>query len=181
MDILGIAEENLLVSLGVVLGIGVIQGSILGRGIRHRFPGLKVHARAASVILLVLFSVNAVFGTLKFANPDKISLSDIAVPQNITQGIDLLITVLGLNAGFGAVLALFVSVSLVLMFWQVDLPNIGRYFVFVLGVIMLLVAVLGRFTEYIPAFFEIMIYAGYQVGITAGIFVVTARRGDTEL
>ena len=38
LDILQIAEENFLVTFGIVFGIGLLQGAILARGIRRRFP-----------------------------------------------------------------------------------------------------------------------------------------------
>ncbi len=177
MDILQAAEENLLVSIAIVLGIGILQGAILGRGIRRRFPRLRTHARTASVILLVLFSANAAANTMKFARPDKIPISDVSVPQTVDQGVDFVMMILGLHAGFGAVLALSVSVSLVLVLRYAELPSIARHFVFLLGVIMMSVAVLGRFTDYVPELFEVAMYAGYQSGVTAGVFAVTARRG----
>jgi len=176
MDILQLAEENLLASAAVVLGIGAVQGAVLGRGIRRRFPGLKSHARAASSVLLVLFAANAAAGTLRFASPDKIRISDVAVPQTFDQAVDFAMTVLGLNTGFGAVLALSVSVSLVLVSRFAELPGAARYFVFALGVIMTAVAAVSRFTDYVPELFEVAMYAGYQSGMTAGIFAVTARR-----
>ncbi len=179
MDILQAAEENLLASMVIVLGIGTVQGAILGRGIRRRFPRLRTHARIASAVLLALFSANAVANTLRFANPDKIPISDVAFPQTVDQGVDFVIMALGLHTGFGAVLALFVSVSLVLVFRHAELPSIARYFIFSLGVVMMTVAALSRFTDYVPELFEVVMYAGYQSGITVGIFVVTARRGST--
>lgn len=180
MDMLQVAEQNILVSVIVVFCIGVIHGAVLGRGIRRRFPRLKAHARAVSVILLVLFSINALASTIKFAIPDKMPISDFVLPSTLDQGIEFIIIILGLNAGFGAVLALFVSISLVVIFRHADLPDIARYFVFLLGAAMMGLAVLGRFTDYVPEFFEIAMYAGYQFGITIGIFVVTARRGRLD-
>ncbi len=179
MDILQLAEENILISMGVVLGIGLIQGAVLGRGIRNRFPRLKIHAKIVSTILLILFTISAVANILKFANPDKVVLSDIVIPETVDQGIDFVFTILGLNTGFGSVLALFVSVSLILIFRQARLPRIARYFIFVLSLAILALATLGRFTDYIPAFFEVMMYAGYQFGITIGIFAVTHRKEKT--
>ena len=44
LDILQIAEENFLVTFGIVFGIGLLQGAILARGIRRRFPKLKKYA-----------------------------------------------------------------------------------------------------------------------------------------
>ena len=41
LDILQIAEENFLITFGIVFGIGSLQGAILARGIRRKFPKLK--------------------------------------------------------------------------------------------------------------------------------------------
>ena len=179
MDILQIAEENLFISIGVILGIGLIQGAVLGRGIRQRFPKLKKHARIVSAFLLVLFTINAIANTFNFANPNKTSISEITFPETFDQGVHFLINVLGLNTGFGAVLALFVSITLILLFRNARLPKIARYFIFMLSIFMLCIAIVGRFTDYIPAFFEILVYAGYQFGITLGIFVVTYRKSNS--
>ena len=50
MELMSIAEENFLISFAIVLGIGILQGSILAKGIRKRFPSLKVHARIVSIV-----------------------------------------------------------------------------------------------------------------------------------
>ena len=181
MDILEIAEENFLITIGIVLGIGVLQGSILGRGIRRRFPKLKTHARIASLILLVFFSINAISNTLKFAIPEKLSLSEVVIPVNPEEGLSLLITILGLNTGFGTVIAMFVSISIVLFLRFAEIPRIAQYFIFILSVMMLIVAILSRFTDYIPNFFQILIYASYQFGITLGIFLITRRKQNDSL
>ena len=51
LDILQIAEENFLITFGVVFGVGLLQGAILARGIRKRFPKLKKYAKAISCLL----------------------------------------------------------------------------------------------------------------------------------
>ena len=45
MNILDLAAENFLITFAVVLGIGFLQGMIMGRGIRNRFPSIKKHAQ----------------------------------------------------------------------------------------------------------------------------------------
>ncbi len=179
VDILGIAEENHLASLGVVLAVGIIQGAILGRGIRARFPRLKAHARAVSLVLLVLLAANAIAGVARFAVPDKISLFDMAVPASAGEGISLVLGILGLNTGLGATIIVFVSITLVLVFRFARLPRAARYFVFGISVVMAAVFLLARFTDYVPTGFQVMLYASYQAGITIGVFVVT-RRGVKE-
>ena len=54
LDILQIAEENFLITFGIVFGIGLLQGAILARGIRKRFPKLKKYAKGISIILSLI-------------------------------------------------------------------------------------------------------------------------------
>ena len=178
MDIFAIAEENSLITFSIIIGIGLLQGSILGRGIRNRFPSLKRHARAASIILLLLFSINAIANVLKFAIPEKISVSELTIPATAEEGFALMFTVLGLNAGFGTVIATFVSISLILFLKFANLPSIARYFIFAISVIVLIVALVSRFTDFVPTFFQILMYVFYQFGLTIGIFLVTRRKDD---
>ena len=180
MDILSIAEENFIISFGIVIGIGLIHGAILGRGIRTRFPSLKKHTRIASLVLLTLFLINAVANVIRFATPEKIAVSDLTIPSTPEEGLYLLINILGLNAGLGAVIILFISISLILFFKLANIHKIARYFIFALSVIVLIVALLGRFTDFVPTNFQILTYAFYQFGITVGIFLVT-RKKETDL
>jgi len=53
-----------------------------------------------------------------------------------------------------------------------------RYFLFTLSVIVVLVAIIGRVTDYVPTQFQIFAYAFYQFGITAGIFIITNRKSE---
>lgn len=176
MDILSIAEDNFIISYGIVICIGLIHGAILGRGIRNRFPRLKKHARIVSLVLLTLFSINAAANIIKFAIPEKIPVSEIAIPSTPEEGFSFLINLLGLDAGLGAVIILFISISLILFFKLAKIPKIARYFIFALSVIVLLVALLARFTDYVPSSFQVQMYAFYQFGITVGIFLVTRRK-----
>ena len=180
MDILSIAEENFIISFGIVIGIGLIHGAILGRGIRTRFPSLKKHTRIASLVLLTLFLINAVANVIRFATPEKIAVSDLTIPSTPEEGLYLLINILGLNAGLGAVIILFISISLILFFKLANIHKIARYFIFALSVIVLIVALIGRFTDFVPTNFQILMYAFYQFGITVGIFLVT-RKKETDL
>ena len=176
MDILSIAEENFVISFGISIAIGLIQGAILGRGIRNRFPSLKKHATSASLVLLILFTINAIANVLKFATPQKIQVSELVVPSTLEEGLDFLINILGLNAGLGSVIVLFISISLILFFKLAQINKIARYFIFTLSVIVLAVALIARFTDFVPTGFQILMYAFYQFGITLGIFLVTRRK-----
>lgn len=178
LDILAIAEENFLITLSITIGIGLLQGAILGRGIRNRFPSFKRHARIVSIILLTLFSINAIANVLKFAIPEKISVSELIIPSTPEEGLSLLFTVFGLNAGLGTVIATFVSISLILFLKFADIPSITRYFIFTISVIVVIVALISRFTDFVPTFFQLLMYAFYQFGLTIGIFLVTRRKDD---
>lgn len=180
LDIFQLAEENFLITFAIVTGVGALQGAVLGRGIRNRFPSFKHHARAVSSILLVLFSISAIGNVINFANPDKISLDDLTMPTTPEGAISIISDFLGLNAGIGVAIVTFVSLSILLIFRFANMHVIARYFMFVLGVIVVSVALVARLTDYVPTQFQIIIYAFYQVGITVGIFIVT-RRQSTEI
>jgi len=168
-------------TFSIVVGIGLLQGAIMGRGIRSRFPSLKRHARVVSTILLTLFAINATSGILKFAEPVKVSASNLAIPSTVEEVISLIVNLLGINAGVGAVIAIFVSVMLIILFKFANIHPIARYFIFVISCIVLAVALLGKFTDFVPTLFQIMLYAFYQFGITIGIFFVTRRKESDVL
>ena len=176
MSILDLAEQNFLVTFAIVLGIGLLQGAILGRGVRNRFPSFRKHARAVSLSLLVLFSANAVFSVLKFAEPDKLSMSEFIIPTTTDEAFVLILDLVGVNTGVGTVIATFVSITLIIFLRFADIPNIARYFIFVLSSIVLIVSLFGKFTDFVPTTFQVWLYAIYQAGITLGIFFVTRRK-----
>jgi len=176
LSILDLAEQNFLVTFAIVLGIGLLQGAILGRGIRNRFPSFRKHARAVSLSLLALFSANAVFSILKFAEPDKLSMSEFIIPATTDEAFVLILDLIGVNTGVGTVIATFVSITLIIFLRFADIPNIARYFIFVLSSIVLIVSLFGKFTDFVPTTFQVWIYAIYQTGITLGIFFVTRRK-----
>ena len=178
MGIIELVEENFLISFAIVFGIGIFQGAILAKGIRTRFPSLKRHARAVSIALLILFSTNAIVNVFKFAIPQKFSVSEIMTPTTTEEGFELLINVLGLNAGFFTVIAMFVTVTIIVFLRFAEISRPIEYFIFSISVIMLILVVVGRFTDYVPTVFQILMYAFYQFGLTLGIFMVSRRKID---
>ena len=130
LDLLQIAEENFLITFGIVFGIGLLQGAILARGIRKKFPKLKKYAKGISITLLILFAINASGNISKFADPSKVSMTEFVIPQTPEGAFTLLIDLLGLNAGVLAVIGIFVTISLILIFKFADIPPIARYFIF---------------------------------------------------
>jgi len=180
LNILEVAEQNFFITILVVAGIGFLQGAIMGRGIRLRFPSLKRHATAVSIILLALFSINAISGILKFAEPVKVSVSELVMPTTIQDIMTIIVNLSGINAGVGAVVAIFVSITLIIFLRFANIHQIARYFIFVISCAVLIVSLLGKFTDFVPSTFQIMLYAFYQFGITLGIFLIT-RRKETDV
>ena len=181
MSIIDLAEQNFLITFAIVIGIGLLQGAVMGRGIRRRFPSFKRHARAASLSLLGLFSINAVFSIMKFADPAKFSMSEFNIPVTTDEALILILNLVGVNTGVVAVVATFVSITLIIFLKFADIPNIARYFIFILSAIVLIASLLGKFTDFVPTTFQIMLYAFYQFGITLGIFFVTRRKESDVL
>ena len=181
MNVFDLAEQNFLITFAVVIGIGLLQGAILGRGIRNRFPGLKRHARIVSSSLLLLFSINAIFGVLKFAEPIKFSISEFSIPTTTDEAFLLILNLIGVNTGVGTVIATFISVTLIIFLKFADIHNIARYCIFILSSIVLIASLLGKFTDFVPTTFQIWIYAFYQFGITLGIFFITRRKESDVL
>ena len=181
MNVFDLAEQNFLITFAVVIGIGLLQGATLGRGIRNRFPGLKRHARIASSSLLLLFSINAIFGILKFADPIKFSITEFSIPATTDEAFLLILNLIGVNTGVGTVIATFISVTLIIFLKFADIHNIARYCIFILSSIVLIASLLGKFTDFVPTTFQIWIYAFYQFGITIGIFFITRRKESDVL
>ena len=181
MNIFDLAEQNFLITFAVVLGIGLLQGAILGRGIRNRFPSLKRHAQIVSSSLLVLFSINVILSVLKFADPIKFSISEFTIPATTDEALLLVLNLIGVNTGVGTVIATFISVTLIIFLRFADIHNIARYFIFILSSIVLIASLLGKFTDFVPTAFQIMLYVFYQLGITFGIFFITRRKESDAL
>ena len=181
MNIFELAEKNFLITFFVVIGIGLLQGAIMGRGVRSRFPSFKRHARTVSIILLALFSINAISGVLKFAEPVKVSVSELTIPVTIEEVFTIVVNVTGINAGVGTVIAIFVSITLIVFLKFAQIHQIARYFIFIVSCIVLIASLLGKFTDFVPTTFQIMLYAFYQFGITVGIFLVTRRKESDVL
>ena len=181
MNIFELAEQNFLITFAAVLGIGLLQGAILGRGIRNRFPSLKKHAQIVSSSLLALFSINAIFSVLKFAEPTKFSMSEFIIPTTTDEAFVMILDLVGINTGVVTVIATFVSITLIIFLRFADIPNIARVFIFILSSIVLVVSLLGKFTDFVPTTFQILLYAFYQFGITLGIFFITRRKESDVL
>ncbi|GIT55386.1 MAG: hypothetical protein Ct9H300mP17_05450 [Candidatus Nitrosopelagicus sp.] len=97
------------------------------------------------------------------------------MPETSGAAFLLLIDVLGLNAGIIAVTGIFISITLILLFRFAELNSISRFFIFTISVIVFIIAMFGRFTDYVPSTFQIILYVMYQLGMTLGIFSIMRR------
>ena len=181
MDVLQLAEENFLITFGIVFAIGLLQGAILARGIRRKFPKIKKYAKGVSIIILILFVINATGNISKFAEPGKVEINEFIIPETPEGIFNLLTDFLGLDAGFFAIIGIFVTLTLILIFRFAEINSISRYFIFTISVIVLIIAMLGKFTDYVPTYFQIILYAFYQFGLTIGMFIVMKRRENYPL
>jgi|TARA_B100001540_G_scaffold81075_1_gene72805 hypothetical protein len=181
LDILQLAEEYYYYTFIIVFAVGLLQGAILARGIRRKFPKLKKYAKGVSILLLILFSINAAGNISKFAEPQKVEFTEFVMPETPEGAFQLLVDMLGLNAGIIAISGIFISITLILLFRFAELNPLSRYFVFTISVIVFIIALLGRFTDYVPTTFQIILYVMYQFGMTLGIFAIMRRREKDPL
>ena len=68
-----------------------------------------------------------------------------------------------------------------------EINNAGKlliffvHFLWFLCSIVLIASLLGKFTDFVPTTFQIMLYTIYQLGITFGIFFITRRKESDVL
>ncbi|MDD9826102.1 MAG: hypothetical protein OXU86_04960 [Thaumarchaeota archaeon] len=174
-DLLALAEERYLESFAVVFLVGALQGGMLARGVRRRFPSLRSHARAASAIMLILLLANATLSALRFAAPERVDLAGLSMPSTPDELAGSAARVLGIDGGFWSTVAILITVTLMLISRAAELPAIARYFVLAISVMTFLVALAARFAGYVPTEFHVAMYSLYHVGIAAGAFLVMRR------
>lgn len=175
-ELLEIAEQNSEISFLTVFGVGPTQGVVIARSLRNRFPGMKKHAGITSIILLILFSINAVSNVMKFSEPTKVSYSELFIPTSGEELISLIINFLGLNVGFLSLVVVSVTITIFVLLRFAELGKILRSIVIAVSVLVFIVGIIGRFTDYLPTMFQIIMYALYQFGVTIGIFLVARRK-----
>jgi len=171
-----IIESNSLVIYSLVILIGFIQGGILARGIRKKFPKLKKYARSASIFFLILFIINAISNIVKFATPTKIISEEFVIPSTLGELFEIIVKILGLDAGLITVITIFITIILFLIFRFAEIGVIQRYFLFTISVVVITVAFLGKFTSFVPNEFQIIAYAFYQFGLALGVFIILRRK-----
>lgn len=165
--------------IGIILvacGIGIVQGHILGRAVLKRFPKLQNHAKVVSISLFFLFLVNAILSVPRFASPEKIALSKIFEAASSGEIASIIFTVLGVNTGFLAVLAISVTIVSLMLLRSTQMSGISKSFVMFFSFLILGVTIFSRFTEYTPNAFEVFLYFVYQLGITIGIVEGSGRK-----
>ncbi len=157
-------------------GIGTAQGYILGRAILQKFPRLQNHAKTVSIGLFFLFLINAILSVPRFASPEKIVISKIFEATSSGEIASIVFTILGVNTGFVAVLAIFVLIVSLIIIRGTQITGAKKAFVLFFSLLILLITAISRFTDYTPSNFEVFLYFLYQLGITIGIVAGTARK-----
>ncbi|HKX81745.1 MAG TPA: hypothetical protein VJL54_05765 [Nitrososphaera sp.] len=161
------------VIMAVVLGIGLVQGGVISKALRARFPRLKQHGKFFSLALLALFGINAIFSATSFASPTKMSGFDN--PLETGDFGAWAMSALGLNGGFLSMLSISVTIIIFVLMRFVKLGTKSRYFVLTVSVSVLVINIFYRLSEVVPDFYQIMFYVVYQVGVAAGVFLVASR------
>ena len=159
----------------IVISVALAQGVILGEAIIERFPRLIHNARLASILLLSLFIIHASVSVLKFADPEKIIISEIFNATNYELG-SIILRVVGLNAGAVSIIAFSMTVAVIILFRFIALQEYRRSFIFIISIIMIMITASIRISDYTPANFEIFLYVLYQAGVTGGIMWGARRK-----
>ena len=134
MDILAVVQEHAIESALTVLVVGILQGAVLARGVRNRFPKLKRHTRTVSAIFLILLTISAAINVVKFANPEKY---EFVMPDNFT-GETLawaVFSLIGLDGSLASSVIIMLSVTVFLIFRTARMHTVTRYFIFTLSVV----------------------------------------------
>ncbi|MGH9934020.1 MAG: hypothetical protein ACRD3Z_02765 [Nitrososphaerales archaeon] len=166
--LLKLAQQFSFVTYSIVIAIGVTQGRILGEAIVERFPRMLSNARLMSMLLFALFASNAIVSVMKFAEAEKIIISQIfdAPSQEL---LSVFLKLVGLNAGAGAIIGFSLTVLILILLRFTALKAYNGSFVFMISVIMIIAISAIKLSDYTPTTFEIIVYALYQAGMTAGI------------
>lgn len=181
-DLLGIAEEYYIVTFLIIAGVGFLQGAIISRGIRRRFPSVRAHTRIVSIILLIVFGANAIFSSVQFATLEAIELEVVTNSNDIIGAIISNISqVFGIDGQFWSMLAILVTMILMLVFKLAELSKPARYFMLVIGIATLLAVLVGRFGAYDPTIFHVVMYSLYHVGLVAGVYLVMRKKAKQDI
>lgn len=176
--------QNQFFTIAIIIGsfgIGLTQGHILGRAILKKFPRVQNNAKKISIGLFFLFLINAVLSVPRFASPEKIVVSKIFESTSSGEIASVIFTILGVNTGFVAVLAISVIVISLIILRATQISGIKRIFVVMVSLFILGITAFSRFTDYTPSNFEVFLYFLYQLGVTIGIVVGTARKLKNKL
>ncbi|MGH7909572.1 MAG: hypothetical protein ACRENW_06970, partial [Thermodesulfobacteriota bacterium] len=127
--LLKLAQQFSFVTYSIVIAIGVTQGRILGEAIVERFPRMLSNARLMSMLLFALFASNAIVSVMKFAEAEKIIISQIfdAPSQEL---LSVFLKLVGLNAGAGAIIGFSLTVLILILLRFTALKAYNGSFVF---------------------------------------------------
>lgn len=175
--LLELAQKFSVVTYSIVIAVGVTQGVVLGQAVIERFPRLQFHTRFASLLFFLLFMTYAIVSVVRFANPDKIDVSQIFASSTTTSEVlSIILRVIGLNIDMGAIITFSIT-AFVLVIWKLTgLKGWRGSFVLVISMVMLVIMSVLKFSDYQPGSFEILLFTLYHAGLTGGVLWGTRRR-----
>jgi len=167
--LLEVAKSLMPLTFTIVVGIGFTQGVIVGSAIVERFPRLTFHARLASLLLFVLFALNAMINVVRFTHPNKLHLP---LALNFDEGLNNLSRVIDLSNPL-TLLTLSVTMLMFAIFSMIRVRDYKRYFLLTISIVMAFVTSSLVFSDYQPSIFEVLLYSLYQAGIVGGAVMGT--------
>lgn len=114
----------------------------MGKAILYRFPRLQNHAKILSS-LFFLFLANAVLSVPRFASPEKIEIVNLFQATSKEEIASFLFTILGINTGFLAVLAISVTIVSLVLLRLTHLQGIQKDFVVFFSMVVLALTVIS--------------------------------------
>ncbi len=166
--IIDAAKALIPLTFTIVIGIGFIQGAIVGSAVVERFPRLTFHARLASLLLFALFASNAVINVIRFTHPNKLHLP-LVFNDNAGFALSKVIDV----SNPLTLLTLSITILMFAIFSMIRVRDYKRYFLLIISIVMAFVTSALVFSDYQPSVFEVLLYSLYQTGIVGGAVMGT--------
>lgn len=153
----------------------MIQGAIIGQGIVERFPRLQFHTRFALISLLALFFAYSIVNVLRFAYPDKIN-AEVLNSITLDNVVSFTLKTIGIAPDLGAIVAVSITVSVILLLKLTGFKGYRSSFMLVLGIIMLIITLLVKFSDYQPNTIEIFLFILFHASLIVGLLFGTRRK-----
>lgn len=164
---IGAAQQFSFLTYLIVIAIGATQGFVTGQAIVERFPRLQYHARFASIFLFSLFAMYAIVSVIRFVEPEKVRMDELlaSTPEGL---VSVVMKVMGLHPDIGTVIAFSISLFMLVILKLTKLKGYSKWFVLTISIVMLIIMITSKFSDYNPGSFEILLFILYNASITGG-------------